>query len=243
MTKSDVSGTQEDYLETIYEILRTRKVARVRDIAETMGVRPASVTPAMKRLADKHLITYAKREYIELTEEGMELARSTLAKHKLLARFFTDILGVESDAAQRDACLMEHNLSSECMDKLTRFFECFSMCPVPFDSVIARMMECPVFNPDSGISCPRGYSSSKATPPAAAHKLVEEMQVGEVSTVVRVLEGTGNRLNLLEKGFVPGSEVRLIRRGSDDLTYIVLLDGYEVEVTNGESSFIVTAIQ
>jgi len=242
MTKSDVSGSQEDYLETIYEILRTRKVARVRDIAETMGVRPASVTPAMKRLADKHLITYAKREYIELTEEGMTLARSTLAKHKLLARFFTDILGVKSDTAQRDACLMEHHLSSECMEKLTRFFECFSMCPVPFDSVIARMMECPVFNPDSEITCPRGYSSSEATPPAS-HVLVEEMQVGEVSTVVRVLEGAGNRLNLLEKGFVPGSEVRLLRRGSDDLTCIVLLDGYEVEITAGESSFIVTAIR
>ena len=242
MTSSDISETQEDYLETIYEILRTRKVARVRDIAETMGVRPASVTPAMKRLADKNLITYAKREYIELTEEGRDLARSTMAKHKLLARFFTDILGVESDTAQQDACFMEHHLSSECMEKLTRFFECFSLCPVPFDSVIARMMECPVFNPDSGISCPRGFSSSEAGTTSNTQKFVSEMQVGEVSTVVRVLEGAGNRLNLLEKGFVPGSEVRLIRRGSDDFMYIVLLDGYELEITAGESNIIVTVM-
>ena len=104
------------------------------------------------------------------------------------------------------------------------------------------MLECPVFNPDSGVSCPRGYSSSEAMT-STTHVLVGEMKVGEISTVVRILEGAGNRLNLLEKGFVPGSEVRLLRRGSDDLTYIVLLDGYEVEITAGESSFILTTIR
>ena len=47
-----LTGSLEDYLETIYLLIRDRKVARVKDIAEARDVRMASVTPAMRRLAE-----------------------------------------------------------------------------------------------------------------------------------------------------------------------------------------------
>ena len=40
----------------LYELVRDHKVARVRDIARARGVRSASVTPAMRRLAQMGLI-------------------------------------------------------------------------------------------------------------------------------------------------------------------------------------------
>ena len=71
----ELTGALEDYLETIYELVRDHKFARVRDIAKARGVRAASVSPAMKRLSDLGLIRYVRREYIDLTEQGEEEAR------------------------------------------------------------------------------------------------------------------------------------------------------------------------
>ena len=70
--RDSLSGSLEDYLETIYELVRDKKLARVKDIANRRGVRSASVTPAMKRLAELGLIEYVEREYIDLSEDGLE---------------------------------------------------------------------------------------------------------------------------------------------------------------------------
>jgi len=74
----------EDYLETIYILIRDRKVARVKDIAAARDVKMSSVTPAMHRLDDLGYIVYRQREFIELTEKGEKLARKTMARHDLL---------------------------------------------------------------------------------------------------------------------------------------------------------------
>jgi DtxR family Mn-dependent transcriptional regulator len=49
--RHELSTALEDYLETIFELVRDQKFARVKDIAKARGVRSASVSPAMKRLA------------------------------------------------------------------------------------------------------------------------------------------------------------------------------------------------
>ena len=79
-----ISPAMEDYLETIYLLVGEKKVARVKDIAAERGVKPGSVSPAMKKLASMGLIRYEQREYIDLTPEGEDVARRTLARHELL---------------------------------------------------------------------------------------------------------------------------------------------------------------
>ena len=88
-----LSSSLEDYLETVFELVRDRKVARVKDIAKARGVRAASVTPAMHRLAHLGLIDYAEREYIVLTPAGEKMARRVYARHRVLQRFFREVLG------------------------------------------------------------------------------------------------------------------------------------------------------
>jgi DtxR family Mn-dependent transcriptional regulator len=240
MLQEEISERLEDYLEAIWEILRTSRVARVRNIAEAMGVRPATVTTAMKRLAQLGLISYAKREYIELTDSGRELAMSTKARHRLLARFFKDVLGVDCETAQRDACLMEHHLSVECMEKLTGFVEKLTLCPVPLHSVISRITECSSARTDSKVICPLAGTTEPPSAHAAPLRILSDLDTDETATVIQVLDNTGMRMNLLEMGFLPGSEIRLIRKGSHDSPCAVLLDGYEVEIPKPDSSCIVT---
>ena len=56
-----LSSSLEDYLETIYRLIGSRSVARVRDIAKARDVKPASVSPALKRLQDLGLVDYVQR--------------------------------------------------------------------------------------------------------------------------------------------------------------------------------------
>ncbi len=236
----EISGKLEDYLEAIWEILRTSRVARVRNIAEAMEVRPATVTTAMKRLAERGLISYEKREYIELTDRGRELAMSTKARHRLLARFFHGVLGVESETAQRDACLMEHHLSVECMEKLTGFFEQLLLCPVPLQSVVSRIKECSSGGIDSKAICPLTGTPEPPSAHTAPLRFLTDLDSDETATVVQVLDTTDRRIDLLEMGFLPGSEIRLLRKGAHGHPCAVLLDGYEVEIPETDSGCIVT---
>ena len=240
MSQEEISGKLEDYLEAIWEILRISKVARVRNIAEAMGVRPATVTTAMKRLAERGLISYEKREYIELTDHGRELAMSTKARHRLLARFFHKVLGVESGSAQHDACLMEHHLSVECMEKLTGFVEQLFLCPLPLQSVVSRIAECSSGGIDSNAICPLTGTPEPPSTHAAPPRFLCDLGADETATVLQVLDTNDRRMDLLEMGFLPGSEIRLLRKGSPGHPCAVLLDGYRIEIPEPDSGCIVT---
>jgi DtxR family transcriptional regulator, Mn-dependent transcriptional regulator len=124
-----LSASLEDYLESIYELVRDQKVARVRDIARARRVRAASVTPAMRRLVELGLIRYEKREFIDLTPEGQREAQRIFARHQVLRRFFEQVLTMPGRSAAADACAMEHSLSPEGMDYMVRFFEFVNNCP------------------------------------------------------------------------------------------------------------------
>ncbi len=113
-----LSRSLEDYLETIYELLRDRREARVRDIAEARGVKAGSVSPALKRLAAMGLVDYAQREHIGLTPLGERVARRVHDRHRLLERLFEDVLRMPADQAQPVACAMEHSLTPAAMDRL-----------------------------------------------------------------------------------------------------------------------------
>ena len=51
-----LSSTLEDYLEAIFRLEKTKRTARVRDIAQTVGVSKSTVSAALKSLAGKNLV-------------------------------------------------------------------------------------------------------------------------------------------------------------------------------------------
>ncbi len=117
-----LSGSLEDYLETIYLLAQERQFARVRDIASARGVKAGSVSPALKRLSDMGLVNYVRREYVSLTPEGEREARRVFARHQILTRFFKEVLQMPAVAAEEQACSMEHILTNDAMDRLVKFF-------------------------------------------------------------------------------------------------------------------------
>lgn len=117
----EMSSSLEDYLEVIYGLSYAGKTARVRDIARSRKVAMSSVTNALKKLAQRGLVRYEAREFVALTASGKSLARRLSDRHRFLNIFLRDILGVKAETAARDACMIEHVLSPETMQRLLRF--------------------------------------------------------------------------------------------------------------------------
>ena len=126
---TQMSSSLEDYLETIYLLVQQHGFARVRDIAHARDVKAATVSIALRKLADGELVNYTRREYIGLTPKGEDAARRILTRHRLLTRFFEEVLQMPAHAASDQACAMEHSLTDEAMDRMVRFFEFLGNCP------------------------------------------------------------------------------------------------------------------
>ena len=115
MTKS-----LEDYIEAIFVLIRQKGAARVRDVAAELHVKMPSVVKAMAELKKLELVTQEPYGDIELTAKGRKVATGVLTRHTILKAFLLK-LGVTEKVADNDACLMEHILSAQTMDRIRDF--------------------------------------------------------------------------------------------------------------------------
>ena len=112
----------EDYLETIFVLIGEGRPAQVRDVARLLDVKMPSVVKAIHELKKLGLVTQEPYSPINLTTKGERVARIVLNRHKLLRSFLMK-LGVSRRIADKDACLMEHILSAETIDKIRAYTE------------------------------------------------------------------------------------------------------------------------
>ena len=107
----------EMYLETIYILSKKSKCVRSIDVVEYMGYSKPSVSRAMGLLRENGYIHMEKEGWIELTDAGREIAERIYERHRLLSEWLM-ALGVPEKIATKDACRIEHDISSETFEKL-----------------------------------------------------------------------------------------------------------------------------
>ena len=107
----------EDYLEAIYVLIAEDRPAQVRDVARMLAVKMPSVVKAIHELKKLGLVTQKPYANIELTVKGGRVAKHVLNRHTLIRDFLMK-LGVSRRIADKDACLMEHILSAETIDRI-----------------------------------------------------------------------------------------------------------------------------
>ena len=119
---SAMTQSLEDYLEAIYMLIVDGEIAQVCDVARLLSVKMPSVVKAIRELKKLGLVTQEPYANIELTAKGLRLAKHVLNRHTLLRSFLMK-LGVSRRIADKDACLMEHILSAETLDKIKIYTE------------------------------------------------------------------------------------------------------------------------
>jgi Mn-dependent DtxR family transcriptional regulator len=116
----------ENYLEAIYELAKTGAGVRLTDIALRMNVTKSTANTAMSMLAQRGLITNEKYLPIHLTDAGLKTASMISEKHRIIQRFFTEILNIDFDTANTDACAIEHVISNKSVSAMHDFLKDFS---------------------------------------------------------------------------------------------------------------------
>jgi len=123
-----LTNSMEDYLEVISMLGQKKKYVRVKDIAKEMKVKMPSVTSALKILAEKNLVRHEKYEYVELTEQGLMIANEVKKRHNLIAKFLIEVLKIDPDTAEKDACGIEHSVSPVTVERLIELIENMETC-------------------------------------------------------------------------------------------------------------------
>ncbi|MCE5202342.1 MAG: metal-dependent transcriptional regulator [Synergistaceae bacterium] len=111
----------ENYLETILMLGEENGTVRSIDIANKLGYAKPSVSRAVGLLRERGFITMEQNGELLLTQSGFEKASAIYERHKLISKFFVELLGVEKDVADRDACRIEHVISEESFEKIKKY--------------------------------------------------------------------------------------------------------------------------
>jgi len=123
-----LTASLEDYLEAIFRLSRAQRVVRVRDIANALGVTPPSATGAIQQLKHRGLVSHEKYEDVLLTDEGEVVAAEVDQRHEELRAFFEDVLLLDREMAEAEACALEHSISERTLSRLRGFLASIRQC-------------------------------------------------------------------------------------------------------------------
>lgn len=222
----------EDYLLTIYQFAQTQGFVRVKDIMHARQVKAGSVSPAMRRLSELGLVEYVQREYIKLTPEGEMQARRIFSRHELLSRFFREILRMDEESSEFEACAMEHSLSETAMDRLVTFFEFLNVCPHSFLTYWQRYQTCRGAHPlDADCAVCREHETAGEPCCRPRNSLCSALP-GERVSILKIEGSPELRRSLLDRGLLPESQVEVDHFAADGV--VVRVDGFPCKLTQTE---------
>jgi len=234
---AEISSSLEDYLETIYLLVQEQGFARVKDVARARDVKAASVSIALRRLAELALVRYERREYIALTPSGEQAGRRVFSRHRLLTRFFEEVLSMPSEAAGEQACAMEHSLTDDAMDRMVRFFEFLGTCP----SVVESFRQCPMVQdskrgphmgqlPHSCVVCMKKKESPSMS--------LGDVKPGQSAVVTKINAVGALRQRLLDMGVLPDTVIEIERVGLGGDPFWVRCQGARLALRRSEANSI-----
>ena len=238
-----LTASLEDYLEAIFHIASDRQAVKPRDIARRLKVSYASVTGALRSLAQKKLVNYTPYDLITLTPEGVEAARDVVRRHEVLHDFLVDVLAVDDAEAGDAACLMEHSIPRTVMDRLIQFVEFVQTCPrggsewvqgfshhCDHDSARENCEKCIV----SCLEETRKKARQRGKGQMVLSKL-KDMKPGQRCRIIKVRGRSEANKRILGMGVIPGSVVEIERISPPGGPIDVKVRGYHLSLRKDEA--------
>jgi DtxR family transcriptional regulator, Mn-dependent transcriptional regulator len=127
--------TAQDYLEALYEMDEEGIATQQARLAEWLGVTPASVSEAVKRLTSRGLVEVGDGRRLRFTREGRLAARTLVRRHRLAERFLVEVVGLPWHLAHEEASQWGHVISERVEDRLVEILNDPGSCvhgnPIP----------------------------------------------------------------------------------------------------------------
>lgn len=116
-----ISKSTEEYLKTIYILIKQNSSVRVTDIAKKMNCSKPSVTKQLNILKNSNLIEYESYGNIKLTSKGETLARKVLADYDIVYILLHDIVGIDEESSKIEASKIKGVIDEKTLSKIANY--------------------------------------------------------------------------------------------------------------------------
>lgn len=193
-----LSPSMQDCLEAILELEERDNSVRITDIANKLKIAKASVNQTIGKFKDMGLVRQQVYGPVELTDDGRDTANKIIQRHRKLKKFLYEVLGVDPETAEKDACLMEHAVSPQTMECLTSF-----LCRNGYiDEDESTDCSC-----SDSISCQTFCARKHENDDSIVKKPLSELKTGERGIVLKVASKGEVRRRIMEMGIITGTEI------------------------------------
>lgn len=127
-----LTKSEREVLKAVYRLTRDGSGAHTGALAAALNLSPATVTAAVKRLAERDLLVHEPYHGVDLTTGGRRSAVAAIRRHRIVERFLSDMLGYPWNEADRLAGTFEHDLPQEVEDRLFIALDRPQTCPHGF---------------------------------------------------------------------------------------------------------------
>ena len=111
MSSEHATVAEEEYLQTLFWLYEAGLPMTGANLARAMQLSAPTVHEMVKRLERDGYITRGGDKLISFTSDGLEHAKATVSRHRLIERFLTDVLGIPWDEVHEEAERLEHAMS------------------------------------------------------------------------------------------------------------------------------------
>ena len=190
----DTTVSKEDYLKAISEAASEGEPVIAATLVRWLGVTPAAVTMALRRLRRDGLVSVAADGRVHLTQSGHQIAERIRFRHHLIERMLAEMFGMPWYKVHDEAERLEHSVSPD--------FEALLVAKLGANGV-----------------CPHGNNIQADSPGERRSRgllPLSELGTGCSGKVECVFERDRNLLEYLDKlGLRPGASIRISERNPD----------------------------
>ncbi len=207
----NITKSIEDYLKAIFNLTHEEDVKKLgtNQLADHLGLSPASVSVMIKKMKDKGLIDYERYGKIELTKSGHEIALKLIRKHRLWETFLHEHMNFSWDEVHEVAHQLEHIRSPKLIREL-----------------------------DSFLGNPKRDPHGDAIPDEQGRFIVEEKRplsgllAGDVCRLVSVKDNSAVFLKYVTQlGLALSSEIEILEIREFDASMLISYDGKKENVS------------
>lgn len=121
---TELPESYQRYIDVIYDVSKKKRGGWVqnKEIADKLGVEPASVSGMLEKLKSNDLIKWEPRKAIRLTEKGKQYAIQLDEIHSLLRIFFREVLQIKDPRVIESVTHeIEHYITQKVKESLKMF--------------------------------------------------------------------------------------------------------------------------
>jgi DtxR family Mn-dependent transcriptional regulator len=118
---NEITHSAAHHLLAIIELIEKRGYARVSDVAKHLEITTGSASTNLRALKERQLVEEDDNKFLHLSTEGKKLAEGIRDRRIVIYDFLTDVLGVNKEQAEIDACKTEHLFSKETTSRMLEY--------------------------------------------------------------------------------------------------------------------------